>query len=219
MPIPLLFDIIAAIIGAVGAAFGAHKAYKKWAKTRAVKRHTNALEATQAIGDTLETLIEEVGADRALLLKCANGGGLPSPGKARYSTVMFEAHKPEHLAVRHLWQQVLIDQHYSGMMLEVYQYEGLVLDPTKLPDSSLLKPIYIASGVEKSIVLFVGATKQEIYYLSVNLSHHHDLDQLHWALLRQAVQNCYQALSEFDIFVRKPGVFPLERLLNAESQS
>jgi len=207
-----LFEVVAAIFTAIGAIFGAYKAFNAYRRSRADARHLDALTAVQDLAEELNTILWNSEAERVMLLKSENGGGVPSPGKARYSTVMMEVHDDKLNGVRSQWQRVLLDQHYNDILLKIYREGGCLISIEDMPKECLLRPMYDASDIQRAYVFLVGVSSKEMFYLVMNQTHLRDMSPETMVTVRQSLGKMIDALDQFEHFVHKPAGFPLAQI-------
>jgi hypothetical protein len=107
-----------------------------------------------------------VNADRCLILYTSNGGGIPTAGKALYTTILYEMVFNHNLhPMRQMFQDVALDYAYVEMLQEVVRNGVWYGGPQDLKDG-FLKSLYNEEGVTRSMVFKVAATKHRFYYVS-----------------------------------------------------
>jgi hypothetical protein len=207
-----LFEVAGAALSAGAAGFGFYKAYKAHRRRRSNARHVGALVAVQEIANNLNAILWDTAVERVMLLKCENGGGIPSPGQQRYSSIMLEVHDGCLSGIRGRWQRVLLDQYYHDMLLTIYRDGATKLSVQDMPEDCLLYPMYTSAGVARSYVFLVGVTEKEMFYLVLNQVHEIDLVGEGLIVVRQSLSKITEALGQFEDFVHTPGPFPADKL-------
>lgn len=205
----LIIQIVGGLFTAGAAALGFAKAFRAWKKCRDNARHLATLEAIRDISHNLNKILWHTPADRVMLLRAENGGGFPTPGHNRYSSVLLEVFDSKLDSVRDLWQRVQLDQHYNDILIALYTDGGCRVDAAKMPPDALLYPIYQEGGVKVAYAFMVGATDKEMYYLVMNLTSDEHLEGAAMSLTRQSLAQITEALARFENFVHTPPTFPI----------
>lgn len=119
-----------------------------------------------AIWEETQTLAAEVGADRVLVLKSENGGGLPAPGSVIKSSVVFEYRTGELPSVRSVWQQVLLDSHYSETLSIISTGSWSWTQSSAMPEGCVMRDL-CGDGLLIGMAR-ICKTQRELWYISVH---------------------------------------------------
>lgn len=132
------------------------------------KRFEKELRRISKIYNQFKDLADRVGAHRVVLVKATNGGGLPSPGKPLYISVVTEVTKPGVKIITPEWQQRLADEHYIKLLEEVYVKGHALIYPEELPEYSILRGVYTISDTQQAAVEKIGVYGNSFYYLTIH---------------------------------------------------
>jgi len=135
------------------------------------------------VSDVIEKNFAPLGADRVILFSGHNCGGVPSPGKPYYVTAMqWYAANPEHMERMEAYRRIRVDPAYIKMLYCIscptadepnepgWRYDrnnGLIVLKTDEMDRCQLKTYYEAEGVVESVIVFLGITDFNLYYMSI----------------------------------------------------
>ncbi len=130
----------------------------------------HSIDNTSEAYGVLNDLLIRLGASRVLVLRLENGGGIPSPDKRLFSSVLHEIYTIDLAPVREAWQKRQVDAGYVEMMAKVYRSGGLATEVSGLPKGSVLRDRYEMDGIKNSEVRALGITKDAgaFLYLTVN---------------------------------------------------
>lgn len=160
-----------AIIGAALASGGALHGLIVWViknnNKKKEKKYEQSYKGLRELYESIHLLLTSVHARRVAVLRCENGGGLPSPGKTVYSSVTAEAYDNPKYAVRDLWQKRPVDRQYARLLGDLYD-NGWVLLHTDTMLSGPLKDLYQRDGVNASLIVRVAQVPGAFFYLSIN---------------------------------------------------
>ena len=172
--------------GLAGLFTGVSKVVASWKRSKGVEELGKTFSAMAELNSALNDLRAQTDACRAVILKSTNGGGIPSPGKGAYSSVVFESYNNAADRIRHLWQDIPVDSQYSQLLNDVYQQGTVRIETKQLPPGDL-KDLYDASGVQKSVVCRIGCNELAMFYLSVNFKNPKHLTSGELSIIRAAV--------------------------------
>lgn len=166
----IIGHVVSLLSGAAALKLLDHFLKKKAGNTKDLYFNLSKLQELHAV---MESVVKETGADRFLILKGSNGGGLPKPGSPFFVSVLHGVdvvNGVERAMAK--YQQIMADAHYLEMLTEILVRESTYMEVSKMPDS-MLKRIYDAEGVRHSIVFIIAKTKTELIYGSI-ASHSED---------------------------------------------
>lgn len=117
---------------------------------------------------SLTAIVATTKANRALVLRTSNGGGIPRVGSPLYSTAIYEVFNDATEPVSGAWEKQYLDRGYVSLVSDLLR-EGRVRVMTKeLPPGSILRDTYESLRVEFSDVFLLYQSRASIYYLSVD---------------------------------------------------
>lgn len=114
----------------------------------------------------MDDVLLNTDAVKVVLLKCHNGGDVPSISGPLYATVLYEVKKPNEPSTAGRWQCQPLDDAYIKMLISLFKEKKIVNETDKMVDG-ILKDTYMADGVSFAKVLEVFTTKGKYFYLSV----------------------------------------------------
>jgi len=162
-------SIIVAIIAALGGVTG-QRIFDWWKSKKEQKRKDSAVHGLTDISEiytAMSRVVMVTSADRFVIFKGSNGGGVPRPGQPFYAGAVHESHKNEnHERLVEKYRRIEVDAPYIQMLLEVIATGKKSLEPTTM-DAGLLRSIYRAEGVRYSEAYFLSKTEKEVYYCTV----------------------------------------------------
>jgi hypothetical protein len=127
---------------------------------------SDVIKSAAQIYHELNDLLSKTDAGRVLILKTENGGGIPRRDGTLYSTVIYEVYSPPHLSIANDWNRQRLDKVYVDMLVDVDQSSGVTNITEFMPDS-VLKNVYLSTGIGMSRVQKILATQKSYYYLSI----------------------------------------------------
>ena len=136
-----IVQILIAFIGTGGGAAALVALAREVWRGRQSKKMDRGFLDIAAIWDETQTLAADVGADRVLVLKSENGGGLPAPGSVIKSSVVFEYRTGALPSVRSVWQQVLLDSHYSEALSIISTGCWTWTQTSTMPEGSVMRDL------------------------------------------------------------------------------
>lgn len=158
----LTFDLLIALIS-TGTLWKVFRVFSDWLQKRQSKK---AFEDAVEVVETLHRLQSKLGAQRVLILKTENGGGIPHPGKPLYTSVQYEFVKDGYESIKEDFQRRLLDSNYVEMIGQLLNKQVLILDPVELPDNSMLWKVYKKFDIIRADVAKIAITKHGLFYLS-----------------------------------------------------
>jgi hypothetical protein len=132
-----------------------------------VRRFHAGIEATAKVYHTLNDLVARTGASRAIILRAENGGGIPTPGRSLYTTIIQEAYSSRSNSIRDSWHRRRADGPYVDLLRQIIQH-GEVAIRLDAMDVGELRDLYEANDVKRSQVHMLGSNGHFMAYLSVN---------------------------------------------------
>lgn len=121
------------------------------------------------IYDLLNELKTHTKAVRVLILKTENNGGRPKGGCVLKSSIVYEVFDSPLEPIKETWQQQVLDEEYvdilTQMMSNPQRRKSVVTG--KLKDHSILKRVYLATGVHSSVLYEIQEREKEYFYLSI----------------------------------------------------
>lgn len=141
------------------------------------RRAGDAFPYITQIYDAMMNICIESSAERVLVLKTEDGGGLPGVGATLYGSVVYEYIFNQHFdPLKQKYQRFMVDEHYLRMLQAINKKdEPYVFVTDKEPDS-LLKTVYDSLKVTHSYIYYLGQSKKAFYYMSVVNTQNHDFE-------------------------------------------
>lgn len=174
--------------------------YRRWQSSMVVGGLKRVVEANEV----LRSVCADTGGVRALVISLHNGGGMPSPTRPVYVTIVSEWVGLDRDPVMTHWQSLPVDQDYLRMTNRLYEADRLRVVATQgvteaAPEStfhpapgSMLYDTYAANGIPMSEVWPIGVSlsKKAFYYVSVRFDSPHE----DTPLLRHRMRSCVTEL-------------------------
>lgn len=127
------------------------------------------IEKVNNIYDAMHRAIAESIAQRFLIMRAHNGGGVIKPTGDLYASVLYQDYvKPFH-DVKADYQKLPVDKEYTKMLLDIMQNKKLYYPVSEMPES-LLKNIYKKEGVQHVFLYYLGQDRKNIYFCSIGTS-------------------------------------------------
>lgn len=157
------------VIGSGGVGVAIFKFLTVALEKKRTKESNNAYLSTALIYDELAELREQLNASRVLLMFTSNGGGVPSPSKQLYTSILYEVKTPGLNAIKRDWQRQLLDEAYVHVMRSLITNGSWQGTPNDLKEG-YLKDVYNVEGIVYAKFFSLCRTETEFYYLVVRWS-------------------------------------------------
>ncbi len=141
-----------------------------WIKNRQARGETRFVRGLEDVAKTMEqvTSFRDVGAERVILFKGHNGGGLPSGGSPFYVSAAHWWVAPGQLDIVSNYKNLLVDSEYVLMILDsISSSERTSVQVTATMPNCQLKHYYEAEGIAESLIITLGVKGRELYFLSI----------------------------------------------------
>jgi hypothetical protein len=162
-------SIIVAIIAALGGVTG-QKLFDYWRTKKQERMKDGAVHGLTHMAEVyraMERVVTVTPAERFVIFKGSNGGGVPRPGQPFYASAVHEKHKDDkHERLIEKYKRIEVDSAYVQMLLEVIATGKKELEVDKM-ERGLLRSIYRSEGVQYSECYFLGKTEKEVYYCTI----------------------------------------------------
>lgn len=139
-------------------------------KRRASRQYDRGYGNIRRVFQLLQTTLPVVNANRVMILKSENGGGIPAPGTQVTSSVVNEVFDPPVMTIHEAWQQVPLDQDYSRILAEVNTEGTAHAKVDDLTRSSTLRDLLVAADCSQVFFWRICATPNALLYLSIHYS-------------------------------------------------
>lgn len=143
----------------------------KWVTSVLSKRKSRPTEAeltlvtVPKIYDKLTNLCGTLDCVRVAVMSTSNGGGVPSPGKNQYTSMLYEVIDLEKVdALRPQFQDMTMDEDMVRIFSKAL-LEGEWAGTTEEMPVGLLKKIAVSEGVTETRVTPLGSNKTSCYFL------------------------------------------------------
>lgn len=120
------------------------------------------------IYDLMNELVYETKANRALLLKTENNGGVPSLTSDLFSSVMYETTDNNIGLIKSDWQRRRLDGQYIKMLNHIISQDGITKIQTNKIGDGILKDVYTLDGINKTYLILIHRTNKKMIYFSLN---------------------------------------------------
>lgn len=121
------------------------------------------------IYDEMHRVLAVTHAERFLVLRAHNGGGVIKPSGPLYASVLYQDYDKPFEDVKQKYQNFPVDKEYARMLLDIMQNKKVYYDTMDMPES-VLKHIYINEGVRHVFIHYLGQDRKNIYFCSVATS-------------------------------------------------
>ena len=170
-------DTIAKVAGAVTAVTAAGVGFAKWIAPWAAQRLMvqdvhKGIRLLNTLHETMESAIDAGAAHRIIIFSAHNCGGIPKPGAPFYASAI-------HWAIDRQWarnagfaDEKLSDYHHLELdhsyvsMLAGMLASGEYRYTTEKEATSLLRSIYVSTGVSDSLLVYLGVHNNRMIYAS-----------------------------------------------------
>lgn len=139
-------------------------------KRRASKQYDRGYGNIRRVFQLLQSALPELHANRVMILKSENGGGIPAPGATVTSSVINEVFDPPVTSIFEDWQSVPLDDEYSRVLAEVNAQGHASAVASELKATSMLRDLLVAGNTSHMYVWRICATPSALLYLSIHYS-------------------------------------------------
>lgn len=139
-------------------------------KRRAAKQYDRGYGNIRKIYQLLQSTMPELRANRLMILKSENGGGIPVPGAHVTSSVINEVVDPPAASVFEAWQKVPLDQDYSRLVAELSTNGSASAAVVDLREASALRDLLVTADSTHVFCWRICATPNALLYLSIHYS-------------------------------------------------
>jgi len=205
--------IIIALIG--GAASIAAAYFSVWFKNYLdlkKDRRKNAIPMYALEVHEIYTIIgqlkHDLGAERILIMKITNGGGIPTAGCTLYSSVVWESFSKRLGSMRADWNKQVLDEQYISLVSDLFMEKHKVVfveDPKEgdLQDRKIeegvLRDLYMAQKISGADFHFIQNSEGITLYLSAQFSGNWDPDSpKHKEAMRIAIGKIKNHVSQME---------------------
>lgn len=177
-----ILDFIEKTIGHLvtlaGGAFGMHFVKKLMqAKEDSTKTMQWNIDNLAQLHRAMDKVLANTSADRFLILKGSNGGGVPKPGSPYFVSVIHAVRKDgDSNNLVESYQNLLVDLHYLEMLSDILLKGSVTFKVSKMP-KGLLQRIYQSEGVTSSTVFSIAKSETELFF-GIIATHRPDGDLL-----------------------------------------
>ena len=161
------WQVIVTAISVVGTGLAMVQATRAGLRRRANTRWDRSYKDIGRVYETIQGLMSAGPANRVLVIKSENGGGIPTPDGDVTNTVTHEVCDSDVDPVRKLWNRVKLDRSYSAVITAVNTdgVRDVTLD--ELPPSALLRDLFETCGCTQARMVRICATPRALLYLCV----------------------------------------------------
>lgn len=186
----IILKIIASITAIITGGYGVYATYLK-AKVRHKDNFPKHFKIVSDVLNELRKVVNNGGAQRALILIMENGGGSPSLRTPLYSSILYEAYPLDLQPMQRNWYRRLIDSQYLENMRKVEHSNGrpYVFNQNDFKGSDVYD-VYCANDVICSQVAEIYKGETFYIYCSFNYNKSYkDLESNEKNLSMQVISN------------------------------
>jgi hypothetical protein len=141
---------------------------RKMLLRRARMRLDRGYANIQRVYKEIQELLSGTNANRVLVLKSENGGGVPAPGARVKGSVAFEVCGSTAKPVQDHWQNVQLDATYSEVMSTIASKGITDVHLDSMGEESFLSTTFKAFHTSRARMVRICATQKVVLYLSVH---------------------------------------------------
>ena len=165
---------LAAILTALGVGAALKQLVEAWIKRRQQKQEqrntwTRMFSDIHEVYATLNVIVNETNAHRALILRTNNGGGKPKLTGKLYSSVIYESYEAPLKSIRNDWQDQLLDKAYMQLLYEMDKIGYIEVHVDKLEEGTL-RDLYTSQSIQYSQIYRMCQRENVYIYLSINFT-------------------------------------------------
>ncbi len=188
-------ELVTTLFGASGAVWVGWRAVADFLRTREVRQVQANLNRIARIYQTLQTAMAATRASRICVLKTENGGGIPRPGCAVKSSVLYENAAPGGArTLQTTWQNVLLTGTWVVILRDIVDKGSASLNKTL--QLSAEQDFLLESDCDKVEFIRVAVTGPAMYYLSVHLADAVELtrkEEVHLKVCARVIQTLFES--------------------------
>lgn len=144
---------------------------REWTKRRASSKQDVGYASINKVYMLIQKLLTDSGANRVVVIKSENGGGIPGPGSVIKNSVLFEICDSNVIPLRDQWQQVRIDQNYSTVLTSVNTEGFAETRRLEMDLNSVLFEFFDIGTAEQARFYRVCATERSLIYIAAFYGH------------------------------------------------
>lgn len=168
--VPLWIQISLALLGSGSVAAVVHL-IRDQLRRRAGRLYDRGYSDISEIYRLIQELLSNIeSANRILVFKSENGGGIPAPGCVVQSSILYEVCDSPAKPMFEAWQRVPLDQDYSSILAKLSSEGRAVIRLSDLHSDSITHELFKAADATEAFVFRVCATQHALLYLSVQYS-------------------------------------------------
>lgn len=134
--------------------------------SRLISRPSKQIKKIVAIYDEMHKVIELTEAQKFIIFKAHNGGGLIRTNTPLFVSALHEDYSTPFSATKEKYQQISVDGEYIRMLSTICE-EKVIKFSTANMKEGLLKDIYTAEGVRYAEIYFLGQDRKNLYFTSI----------------------------------------------------
>jgi hypothetical protein len=168
--IPLWVQFFLAVLGSGSLAAVVHLV-RDQLRRRAARLYDRGYSDISEIYRLIQELLSNIpGANRVVVLKSENGGGIPAPGCVVKSSILYEVCDSPAKPMFEAWQVVPLDQDYSSILAKLSTDGRSVIRRSDLHRDSITHDLFKAANATHAYLFRICATAHALLYLSVQYS-------------------------------------------------
>lgn len=131
-----------------------------------IRRAGDQINNVVEIYDNMNYVLARTPAERFLVLKAHNGGGIVRPGESLYGSIMYEDYRDPLTSIKSAWQKFEFDADYLKTISRVYA-EGMVRLHAHRLRPGIMRSAYEAAGVTYSEMYYLHQNRKASFYCSI----------------------------------------------------
>ena len=170
--------VIVALVTTIGAVIVALiQKFKRFPELKRMRKwkvgYTDIHETYENLGD----IVAATDAQRAIIVKIENGGGIPKAGHPLYLSVLYEIVQGGTRPNREDWvKREIMEPHYFKFLSTLLQDQAHTLITSEMPEDCLLRTAYEGYGVHHAETFLLRQSKHATYVLSVHYGSEEQLE-------------------------------------------
>lgn len=140
-----------------------------------IRRAGDQIKNVVAIYDNMNYVLARTPAERFLVLKAHNGGGIVRPGESLYGSIIYEDYRAPLTSVKAAWQGFEFDSEYLKLITNVYADGHSRIHTTRL-NRGILKNALESVSIRYSEMYFLHQNKKASFYCTISTTKDENFD-------------------------------------------
>jgi hypothetical protein len=162
------WQLIMTLLSVMGTVFGLVKAAQSGIRKRVSRKWDQSYKDIQEVYTIIQELLSKSPANRVLVIKSENGGGIPTPDGVVTNSVIHEVWDPDTDAIQKNWTGIKLDRYYSEVVTKV-STDGVTDVAIKDLERSKFQDLLKACECSNARFIRICATRSALLYMCVCL--------------------------------------------------